>query len=134
MIKKILLLSTIYLLLSTGFVFANHQAGHTNDPDGSHTNTSDTKIVFENPFKTGTNNLYDLARAIVNNVILPIGGVLCVLAFIYSGFMYVIARGDKTKISNAHNALLYSAIGTAVLLGSWVIANVVENTIKALLP
>lgn len=86
-------------------------------------------IKLQNPFRTG-DSLYDLIRAIINNIILPIGGVLAVLAFIYSGFLYVTAQGDSGKIKDAHNALLYTAIGTAILLGSWVIASVIENTIK----
>lgn len=86
-------------------------------------------IKLENPFKTG-DSLYDLIKAIINNIVLPIGGVLAVLAFIYSGFLYVTAQGDAGKIKTAHQALLYTAIGTAVLLGSWVIASVIENTIR----
>ncbi len=88
-------------------------------------------IKLDNPFSVG-NDLFELAEALVNKVVLPIGGVLCVLGFIYAGFKYVTARGDSKKISDAHNALLYSAIGTAVLLGAWVIASVIRNTIMSL--
>lgn len=90
-------------------------------------------FTLDNPFKHG-DNLYDLLKAIINQIILPIGGVLAVLAFIYAGFLYVSAQGDEKKIQTAHRALLYTAIGTAVLLGAWVIANVIENTINQLKP
>lgn len=85
-------------------------------------------LVFENPFKVG-NNLYDVVKAIVEHVIMPIGGVLCVLAFIWAGFQYVTAGGDQTKIKKAHQTLLYTVIGTAILLGAWVISEVVQVTI-----
>lgn len=88
-------------------------------------------ICIENPFRVG-GNLFDLLRAVINDIILPIGGILAVLAFIYSGFQYVMAQGDTKKISDAHNALLYTAIGTALLLGSWTLANVIGNTIDKL--
>lgn len=88
-------------------------------------------VKLENPFKFG-NSLYDVVKAVVNNVIMPIGGVLCVLAFIYAGFSYVTAGGNSTKIADANRTLLYAAIGTAVLLGAWVIAQVIETTIKQL--
>jgi len=135
MTKKILLLSTICLLLSAGFVFANPTGPGTTNPTGPGTSnpTSDTKIVLDNPFKVG-NDLYTLMEYLVKEVIIKIGGILCVLAFIYSGFLYVTAGGNPTKITKANNALLYSAIGTAVLLGAWVIALVIQNTIGALLP
>ena len=71
-------------------------------------------------------------KVILNDIIMPIGGVLVVLAFIYSGFLYVTAQGDTKKISDAHKALLYTAIGTAVLLGSWVLATAICKTIGQL--
>ena len=90
-------------------------------------------IKFPNPFndKVG-NSLFGLVKAIVNNIVLPVGGVLCVLAFIYAGFMYVMAQGNSTKLEEANRALLYAAIGTAVLLGAWVLANTVCQTIQLL--
>lgn len=89
-------------------------------------------IRIDNPFKVG-NDLYSLLQAIVNNIILPIGGILAVLAFVYSGFLYVTAAGNETKLAKAHKALLYTAIGTALLLGSWVFANVIRNTVNQLI-
>lgn len=88
-------------------------------------------ITLENPLNTG-NSLFALLRAIIDKIILPIGGVLAVLSFIYSGFLYVTAQGNEAKLKTAHKALLYTSIGTAVLLGSWVIAKVIENTINQL--
>lgn len=88
--------------------------------------------VLPNPFKGGC-SLYELLEAIIQNILLPIGAVLAVLAFIYSGFLYVTARGNTTKIKTAHRALLYSAIGTAILLGAWAIAKVIQNTIGNIL-
>lgn len=115
-------------------------SAQTGPPSGSVTNPAPTpapppsniSIRIENPFRTG-NTLFDLAQTIVNNIILPIGGVLAVLAFIYSGFLYVTAQGNQTKIDTAHRALLYTSIGTAVLLGSWVLANVIKGTISQLM-
>mgnify|MGYP003394299859 FL=1 len=49
-----------------------------------------------------------------------------------SGFMYVTAQGDETKIKTAHKSLLYTSIGTAVLLGAWTLANVICNTVNDL--
>lgn len=90
-------------------------------------------IKLENPLKAEYgNSLQDLLKGIVNEILLPLGGILAVLAFIYSGFLYVTAQGDETKIKKAHKALLYTAIGTAVLLGAWMISTVIANTINAI--
>lgn len=102
----------------------------TNPPNITGSNPTNIKIL--NPFRGG-DTLFELLETVVNDIILPIGGVLAVLAFIYSGFLYVAAQGDTTKIKNAHNALLYTAIGTAVLLGSWALANVIKGTINQLM-
>lgn len=88
-------------------------------------------IKLPNPFSGGS-SLFALLEKVINNILLPIGGVLAVLAFIYAGFLYVTAQGNEAKLATAHKALLYTAVGTAVLLGSWVIAKVIENTVNQL--
>lgn len=90
-------------------------------------------IKLDNPIACGSDcTLFTLLRMIIDKIILPIGGVLAVLSFIYAGFLYVTAQGNDTKLKTAHKALLYTSVGTAVLLGSWVIAKVIENTINSL--
>lgn len=86
-----------------------------------------------NPIACGSDcTLFTLLRMIIDKIILPIGGILAVLSFIYAGFLYVTAQGNESKLATAHKALLYTSVGTAVLLGSWVIAKVIENTINSL--
>jgi hypothetical protein len=46
--------------------------------------------------------------------------------------MYVTARGNSTKLEEANRALLYVAIGTAVLLGAELISSVISNTVDKL--
>ena len=129
--KKTYLTILLFFVLETGLAYAQGGGG-TPAGGGGGTPPTPINIKIENPFKVG-DNLYDLMKAIVNNIILPIGGVLCVLAFIYSGFKYVMARGDEKAIGEAHNALLYSAVGTALLLGAWLFANVIKETVNQLI-
>jgi len=90
-------------------------------------------FTLPNPFACGTPcTLFTLLSTIIDKIILPIGGVLAVLSFIYAGFLYVTAQGSADKLKTAHKALLYTSVGTAVLLGSWVLAKVIENTINQL--
>ncbi|MDO8590307.1 MAG: hypothetical protein Q7R69_03510 [bacterium] len=90
-------------------------------------------LTLKNPINCGSDcTLFTLLRIIIDKIILPIGGVLAVLSFIYSGFLYVTAQGNETNLKTAHKALLYTSVGTAVLLGSWVLAQVIETTINKL--
>jgi hypothetical protein len=137
---KILVLVIPLLFISSALVFAQPPTSGGNPPtSGGNPTTSggnpttNLSVKFENPFAgSGNGSLFDFLKTIIDRILLPIGGILAVLAFIYSGFLYVMAQGDESKIKTAHKALLYSAIGTAVLLGSWTLATVIENTISQL--
>lgn len=110
----------------------SNSPGNVSNPPGNVSNPGVQGTTIPNPFRAG-NTLFQLLETIVNEIILPIGGVLAVLAFIYSGFLYVTAQGSETKIAKAHKALLYTAVGTAILLGSWALGNVIKNTINQLM-
>lgn len=63
---------------------------------------------------------------------LKIGISIIALAIIYSGFLFVFARGNPEKLTKAKDALLYTLIGAAILLGSWAIAEMISATITGL--
>jgi hypothetical protein len=129
--KTLLFALVVFSFFPVARVALAQPEGGPGGNEGGPSQNVNVPIKLDNPFSVG-NDLFELADALVNKVVLPIGGVLCVLGFIYAGFLYVTARGNPSKISTAHNALLYSAIGTAILLGAWVIASVIRNTIGAL--
>lgn len=58
-----------------------------------------------------------------------IGVPIVVLAIIYCGFLFVKAMGNPEEISKAKNALLYTVIGAALLLGCFVLANAIAGTV-----
>lgn len=127
-IKKLsVVLASLLIFFAMGAVLVSAANGNPGGPGGN----PGVNVVINNPFSGGS-SLFALMKTIVNKIILPIGGVLAVLAFVYSGFLYVMAQGNESKIKEAHKALLYTSIGTAVLLGSWVLANVICNTIGQL--
>lgn len=87
-------------------------------------------IKIENPFKK--DSIRGLIETIVNDILLPIGGVVAVVMIIYAGFLYVTAGGDPGQIKKAHDALLWAVIGAAILLGAWIISRAIEVTINEL--
>lgn len=64
--------------------------------------------------------------------VLRIGMPIVALAIIYCGFLFVSARGNSEKITKAKDALLYTIIGAAILLGSWAIAKMISATVTGL--
>ncbi len=59
-----------------------------------------------------------------------VAGIIAVLAFIWVGWLYVRAMGDPKKITEAHKAFMYVAIGVGILLGAEIIATIIKNTIS----
>jgi hypothetical protein len=111
-------------------VFAQDDTG-SNSGDDSGGNIG-LQFKIQNPFSIG-NNLFQVMQGILDNIIIPIGGMLCVLAFIWGGFQYVTAQGKPDAISKANRALLYAAIGTAILLGAKVIEELIRTTLTDVL-
>jgi Type IV secretion system pilin len=84
-----------------------------------------------NPLGT-TSTIPDLIKNIIVPGIMEIGIPIVALAIIYSGFLFVFARGNPEKLTKAKDALLYTLIGAAVLLGSWAIAQMISATVTGL--
>ena len=64
--------------------------------------------------------------------VIKIGIPVAALSIVYSGFLFVEARGNPEKLKTAKQALTYTIIGTAILFGSWAIAKLISDTVLAL--
>ncbi len=85
-------------------------------------------VAIENPLgnKVEVKDLLADILKIVVEIALPV----VILMVIYSGFMYVIARGRPEAIEKAHKTLTWTLIGAAILLGAQLIATVLVDTIS----
>lgn len=100
---------------------------------GTNPNPPNVGGRISNPLKDSVGSTIPaLLNAIVDQILIPIGAILAVLAFIWAGFKFVTAQGSEPKIDEAKRALLYAAVGTAILLGAKVITTVLKNTLDAL--
>ncbi len=88
----------------------------------------DLRIV--NPIP-GITSVGGLVMVLIRGLI-KIGIPFLVIAIIWCGFLFVAAQGNPEKITKARDALLYTAIGAAVLLGSWGIAELITETVSGL--
>lgn len=83
---------------------------------------------FDNPLVF--NKIPDLLMAIVN-VLIVIAIPIIVFFIIYSGFLYVTAKGNTEQIQKASKALLYGVIGGVIVIGAKTIMVIVGNTATA---
>jgi len=98
--------------------------------DGPNSDPSQGKIV--NPLAgNGIDSVQGLIQKILEGA-LKIGIPIVALAIIYCGFLFVFARGNSEKLTKARDALLYTLIGAAILLGAWSIAKLISATVLAL--
>ncbi len=54
------------------------------------------------------------------------------LFIVISGFMFVFARGDSSKLTKAKENFVYVIIGALLILGAWVIATLIGGTVTQL--
>ncbi|MCX6755492.1 MAG: hypothetical protein NT068_03050 [Candidatus Nomurabacteria bacterium] len=77
------------------------------------------------------NNINDFIKAILEGAI-KIGIPIIALAIIYSGFLFVKAQGKPEDLKTAKNAIMYTLLGAALLLGAWALAQLISETVLAL--
>lgn len=78
-----------------------------------------------------TSSIPELIKKLLEGA-LKIGIPIIALAIIYSGFLFVFARGNSEKLGKAKETLMYTLIGAAILLGSLAIAEMIQSTVGAL--
>lgn len=84
---------------------------------------------IDNPLNASSiQGLIDL----IIKAMIEIGTPIAILFLIWSGFLYVEARGNPTKVAKAHQALLWTLVGIAVLLGASILAKIIAGTINQL--
>ena len=69
---------------------------------------------------------------LILGLVIDIGLPVVALAIIYVGFLFVSARGNESKLSEAKTAFLWTVVGAAIVLGAFVISNVIKVTIDNL--
>ena len=85
-----------------------------------------------NPLANKNINTIDDFIPVILEGVIKIAIPVIALAIIYSGFLFVAARGNPEKITGAKDALLYTLVGAAILLGAWAIAKLISETVLAL--
>jgi len=85
--------------------------------------------LFQNPLRKGLDSIPEIVSALVKNIVIPIAVPFLALAIIYTGFLFIQARGNKDKLEKAKEALKWTLIGGAIILAAYVIATALQGTI-----
>ncbi|MBN2094022.1 MAG: hypothetical protein JW740_01475 [Candidatus Zambryskibacteria bacterium] len=125
-----ILFSIVIISVFISPVLIQAQSTLNPNPGTSNPSSNNGVITIKNPFKE--NSIEGLIKVIVNDILMPIGGVIAVVMIIFAGFLYVTARGNENQIKKAHQALTWAVIGAAILLGAWVISEAIQATINSL--
>lgn len=67
------------------------------------------------------------AAGMVIGAALSLMGVLFLILIIYSGFLWMTARGDEQAIEQAKTNLKNSIIGLLIVVGAYAITNIIRN-------
>jgi len=82
-----------------------------------------------NPLKNGM-GISELVVYLVKDILVGlIAPIVITLALLYSGFLFVMAQGKETELARARKNFLWVIIGGVVLLGAYVILELVTNTV-----
>jgi hypothetical protein len=110
---------------------ANTGTGTNPPPATNSSKASDINIAvrLKNPLKV--NDINDAIKWFVN-VLLKIAIPFIVVFFIWSGFNFILARGNEKKVTAAKQMFLWTVIGTLLILGAWVITNAIIGTVNSI--
>jgi len=88
-----------------------------------------THAQFTNPL--GNITLYDFLLKILNSLIYILFPVIIIM-MVYTGFLFVAAQGNETKLQEAKRALVWTVIGALIVLGSKALALAIKATINSI--
>lgn len=69
---------------------------------------------------------------LILGLVVDIGLPVVALAIIYVGFLFVSARGNESKLSEAKTAFFWTVVGAGIVLGAFVISAAIQGTIDNL--
>lgn len=98
---------------------------------GSSPSGSMVSTKLANPLKSDYDTFSKFTAGVTKaavNVLMP----FVVLAFIYSGFLFVKAQGNEKELEAAKTAIWYSVIGAFILFGAWGFAQIIGETVSTI--
>ena len=112
-------------------LFADSHPDDCVESSGAGPCSSSEVTRISNPLGSPDMTIWDLVDIVINlvqAVMIPI----VVLFLIYAGFLFVTAQGNETKLTKAKTVLMYTIIGTAIIIGAEALSLLIQGTIDQL--
>ncbi|MEA1929693.1 MAG: hypothetical protein U9M92_02315 [Patescibacteria group bacterium] len=91
--------------------------------------TSESSGGLTNPLEPAGIDSIPLLIDKILEIVVKVGLPIVAIAIIYTGFLFVSARGDPSKLTTAKDAFKYTIIGAAIVLGAAVISAAINATV-----
>lgn len=131
---------TAFLLTPLSILFAQDQGGGADNSSQGGQNTNDSVVSptggsggggaagIQNPL--GNTTLTEFFLQIIE-ILLIFAVPIIVFFIILSGFKMVTAQGDTNQLTEAKRGLIYAIIGGLLILGAFVILDVIRGTVDS---
>ncbi len=114
---------------SAGVSNTGNSAGVSNPGNSAGiSNTAPSTFTLQNPLKV--NSISDIILTFMQ-IATYLAVLFGVLALVYVGLQYVLARGNSERMKELSKWLLYIVIGLAVIIGARILVSVIINTLEA---
>lgn len=84
---------------------------------------------FDNPLRA--RSIIELLEMFLRGLVY-IGTIALMLAFVWTGFLFVMAQGAEEKIKDARRTLMWTLIGGLVLIGAQGIAVIINASVSSI--
>lgn len=88
-----------------------------------------TALAFASPAYAASADVTKIETFIksIIQILVTIAGLVSAGFFVWGGFGYMTSSGNPVELDKAKNTIKYSAIGLAVVLGAFVLTNVISD-------
>ena len=93
--------------------------------------TAHAATGLENPLNSSFSTIPAFIAGALK-VLVMVALPIITLFLVISGFMFVFARGNSSKLEDAKKNFVYVIIGALLILGAWVIATLIGGTVTQL--
>ena len=88
-----------------------------------------TALMFATPVFAASADVTKIETFVISiiQVLVTIAGLVAAGFFVWGGIGYITSSGNPETLDRSKKTLLYSAIGLAVVLGAFVLTNIVSD-------
>lgn len=86
---------------------------------------------LQSPLKDSINSIPAFISEVLKAIV-TVGLPIITLFIVISGFMFLFAQGNSSKIEEAKKNFMWVIVGTLLILGAWVLVTLISGTVTQL--